>query len=74
MKSHLRGSMMSLLLSMEEEISSEEESEDRVKMEKLLSLSFLTALRLGGWPLDHPHDSQDSSYDSLKESFPCGNR
>lgn len=48
MESHLRGSMMSLLLSMEEEISSEEESEDRVKMEQLLSLSFLTALGLGG--------------------------
>lgn len=47
MESHLRGSMMSLLLSMEEEISSEEESEDRVKMEQLLSLSFLTALGLG---------------------------
>lgn len=28
MESHLRGSMMPLLLSMEEEISSEEESED----------------------------------------------
>lgn len=47
MESRLRGSMMSLLLSMEEEISWEEESEDRVKMKQLLSLSFLTALGLG---------------------------